>query len=107
MGMMLAGVFGLIGFAQGPFDPRPSEFFFIFVLGAVQIGLPWMIYPYASKRLTPLACSLIAMLEPISNPIWVAVFYGEVPGMFALAGGVIIIVTTSVWMIWQSRHPAE
>ena len=45
------------------------------------------------------------MLEPIANPIWVAIFYGEVPGIYAFAGGMVIIVTTSIWMIWQSRHP--
>ena len=106
IGQSLACLFGLIGgLAQGGFSPQPMEILFILVLGIVQMGMPYLLYPYAAKRLSPLACSLIGMLEPIANPIWVAVFYGEVPGMFAFAGGTVIIVTTSLWMIWQSRHP--
>jgi len=33
------------------------------------------------------------------NPVWVAIFIGEVPGPFALVGAVIIIATVSWWCI--------
>lgn len=107
LGQGLAFLFGLIGLTQGAVDPQPVEILFLFVLGIVQMGMPYLLYPYAAKRLKPLACSLIGMLEPIANPIWVAIFYGEVPGIYAFAGGMVIIVTTSLWMIWQSRHQTE
>lgn len=107
LGQGLAFLFGLIGLAQGAVDPQPVEILFLFVLGIVQMGMPYLLYPYAAKRLKPLACSLIGMLEPIANPIWVAIFYGEVPGIYAFAGGMVIIVTTSLWMIWQNRHQTE
>jgi hypothetical protein len=31
------------------------------------------------------------MLEPILNPVWVMIGFGEMPGMFALIGAGIII----------------
>ena len=35
--------------------------------------------------------SLLGMLEPVLNPIWVAVGYGELPGLWAIVGGSIIL----------------
>ena len=67
------------------------------------MGLPYALYAYASSHISALACSLIGMLEPMANPVWVALFYGEVPGRFALIGAVVIIVTTSLWCVRQSR----
>jgi drug/metabolite transporter (DMT)-like permease len=32
------------------------------------------------------------MLEPVANPIWVLVFLGEQPSVYAIAGGVIVLV---------------
>ena len=43
------------------------------------------------------------MLEPILNPIWVLLFYGEKPGMFALCGGVVILTSVAVWTIASAR----
>jgi drug/metabolite transporter (DMT)-like permease len=31
------------------------------------------------------------MLEPIANPVWVFLFVGERPGIFALAGGAVVL----------------
>ena len=102
-GQFFTAIAGLAGFAAEPFSPTPKEIMFILILGVIQLGLPYALYAYASSRLSALACSLIGMLEPMANPVWVALFYGEVPGRFALIGAVIIIVTTSAWCVLQSR----
>ncbi len=31
------------------------------------------------------------ILEPIFNPVWVAIGYGEMPGAWAVASGVVVI----------------
>ena len=36
--------------------------------------------------------------EPLLNPLWVMIFDGERPGTFALAGGIIVIVSITVWL---------
>ena len=36
------------------------------------------------------------MLEPIFNPVLVAVGYGELPGSWAVAGGVLVIGAVTV-----------
>ena len=75
------------------------EILYVIILGVFQLGIPYVLYGIASRDCPPLACSLIGMLEPLLNPIWVAIFIGEVPGPFALAGAVIIIATVTWWCI--------
>ena len=75
------------------------EIVYVIILGVFQLGIPYVLYGIASRDCPPLACSLIGMLEPLLNPVWVAIFIGEVPGPFALAGAVIIIATVTWWCI--------
>lgn len=60
-------------------------------LGIFQQGISLALYTWAIKRLGALEAILIMMLEPIFNPVWVAIGYGELPGMWAVIGGVIVI----------------
>ena len=76
------------------------------ILGVFQLGIPYVLYGIASRDCSPLACSLIGMLEPLLNPVWVAIFTGEVPGMFAMAGAVVIIATVTWWCVQESRGAA-
>lgn len=90
---------GLLGTA-GTTGP---EILYILILGIFQLGIPYVLYAIASKDCSPLACSLIGMLEPLLNPIWVAIFVGEVPGSFALIGAIIIISTVTWWCVQEGR----
>lgn len=60
-------------------------------LGVFQIALPYMLFVYAVKQIPALEASLLSMLEPILNPIWVVLFVGEFPSVNALIGGSVII----------------
>ena len=75
-------------------------------LGIVQLGIPYILLAVSSKNCPPLACSLLDAVEPILNPVWVFLFNGETPGMFALIGGAIVITSVTVWCVWQNKHPA-
>ncbi len=102
-GIMIAHVLTLliglpIGIPQTT-EIAAIEIVYVIILGVFQLGIPYVIYGIASRDCPPLACSLIGMLEPLLNPVWVAIFIGEVPGPFALVGAVIIIATVSWWCI--------
>jgi drug/metabolite transporter (DMT)-like permease len=60
-------------------------------LGVVQLGMSYWIYTRAIQRVTALQGILIPVLEPILNPLWVLLFFGEVPGKWALIGGTVIL----------------
>jgi drug/metabolite transporter (DMT)-like permease len=72
-------------------------------LGFVQIGLGYLLFTYGQRRIPALESALISMLEPILNPIWVILWYGEHPSPWSVAGGGIIILALIVRMIYMNR----
>lgn len=83
-----------------------TEILYIVILGIFQLGIPYVLFSIATRDCPPLACSLIAMLEPLLNPVWVAIFVGEMPGIIALVGAVIIIATVTWWCVSDSKEDA-
>ena len=75
----------------------PTELIALLTLGVFQLGLSYVLYVKASKYCPPLACCLLGAIEPLLNPVWVFLFNGEKPGIFALIGAVIVIVSITVW----------
>ena len=71
----------------------------IFVLGIVQLGIPYILFGMAIRDCPPLMCSLLGAVEPLLSPVWVFLFTGERPGLFALCGGAIVIVTITIWCV--------
>lgn len=72
----------------------------ILILGVFQLGISYILYVKSSEHCPPLACCLLGAVEPMLNPVWVFLFDGEHPGLFALIGCVIVIVTVTVWCIF-------
>ncbi|HMV29790.1 MAG TPA: DMT family transporter, partial [Anaerolineales bacterium] len=60
-------------------------------LGIVQIGLAFVFFSQGIKHIPALEANLIGTLEPVLNPIWVFLFYGESMGKFALFGGLVVL----------------
>ena len=63
----------------------------VFLLGAVQVGLAYIFFTFGTKYTDPVTASIINALEPILNPILVAVFYGEMLGRISIVGAVIVL----------------
>lgn len=76
----------------------------IFLLGAFQLGIAYILYATAVKYLTALEVILIMFLEPILNPIWVMLIHGETPSKFSLLGGTIVILTVAIRSIIVSKR---
>ncbi len=86
---------GLPAWVQAPV-PTPVQWSMLLFLGFVQIGLGYVLFNYGLKRVSALESSLLAMLEPVLNPVWVVIGYGERPGLWALLGGSIIVAMLAV-----------
>ena len=76
--------------------PGPGSWAGLIILGTVQVGLAYILYTIAIKGVTALEASLIPVIEPILNPLWVFLALGEVPGNWALVGGAVILTTMLV-----------
>ncbi len=73
-----------------------SDVWMVTYLGVFQIGLAYAIFTYGLKRVYAIEASLISLIEPVLNPVWVYIGYGEIPAFMAIVGGIIIITTISV-----------
>lgn len=75
------------------------------LLGIVQVGIAYVFFSKGIANTPALLACLITALEPILNPLWVALLTDEVPGILAVAGGAVIIVAVAVYNVWTEKHP--
>jgi drug/metabolite transporter (DMT)-like permease len=73
-------------------------------LGIVQVGLAYVFFSAGIKRTPALPACLITAMEPVLNPLWVALTVGEIPGPPAIAGGAVIVLTVVCYNIWAGRQ---
>lgn len=62
------------------------------IMGTVQLGLPYVLFSTAVRYVRAGEASLISLLEPLLNPVWVALVVGELPGPWTLLGGSVVLV---------------
>lgn len=73
-----------------------SDLWMVSFLGVFQIAIAYAIFTYGLKRIYAVEASIISMTEPVLNPVWVYFGYGEVPSVYAIIGGGIIITSIIV-----------
>ena len=70
------------------------------VMGAVQLGLPYFLFSKGLQTVPLQEASLIALIEPVINPLWVVLTVGEIPSFATLAGGGLIVAALAVRYLW-------
>lgn len=78
----------------------PNELWILALMGGVQLGLPYFFFSKGLKSISLQEASLIALVEPVLNPIWVALLVGEIPALATISGGVMILIGLSVRYLW-------
>ncbi|MBK9099508.1 MAG: EamA family transporter [bacterium] len=68
-----------------------SDLWMVSFLGVFQIALAYAFFASGLKRIYAVEASIISMIEPVLNPVWVFIGYGETPSVTAIIGGVIIL----------------
>ncbi|MBC8535712.1 DMT family transporter [Feifania hominis] len=92
LGMVLTCLVSLpFLFVPGAVTRNAGTWFVAAVAGILQIGLAYFCFSIGIKTTDPLEANLIGMLEPLLNPVWVMLFYGEVPGPMALVGAAVVV----------------
>jgi drug/metabolite transporter (DMT)-like permease len=76
----------------------------IAVLGIFQIGFASVLFSYGIKRISAINANLIAVIEPVFNPVWVLIIIGEIPTINTIIGGGIIIAAVTGASIISARH---
>jgi drug/metabolite transporter, DME family len=84
-----------------------SQLVILIIMGAVQLGLPYFLFSKGLQSVSLQEASLIALIEPVLNPIWVALAVGEIPSSATLIGSATIVTGLGVRYLWPLlRAPA-
>lgn len=97
--LVLPGVWPDLGLSR-------QELLLLALLGAGQLGLGYVLFIAAIRRLPALEVSLFGLLEPVLNPLWVFLAHGERPGPLVLGGGAIVVGVLALHAIATARRYA-
>jgi len=99
LGNILVVLITLPFFIKSP-SATNAEHLMLAFLGLIQIGIGFLLFTYGQRRIPAVESSLIAMIEPIFNPVWVFIWYEEHPSVWSMIGGVIILSALIARMIF-------
>ena len=68
-----------------------TDLWMVTFLGVFQIAVAYAFFASGLKRILAVEASIISMVEPVFNPVWVFLGYGETPTVTAIIGGMIIL----------------
>lgn len=97
------------GLILTPFLARESNFSTVtlssvIVLGLIQVGLGYIFFYQGTKYTHPVTASLVAGVEPILNPLLVAIFWNERLTPLAIIGAVIVVFAVLLYSVLKIRQ---
>jgi drug/metabolite transporter (DMT)-like permease len=72
-------------------------------LGAGQLGLGYWCYQCGLRTTRALTAGILGLVEPLLNPVWVAMGVGEIPARGTLLGGLFILLSIGVSIVAPGR----
>jgi drug/metabolite transporter (DMT)-like permease len=81
----------ILAFVPSVWHVGPTEIGLLIVMAAVQFALPYVLFTRGIAHVPGAEASLIALIEPVLNPVWVALLYGENPSTATIIGGAVIL----------------
>ncbi|MBT8114147.1 MAG: DMT family transporter [Arenicella sp.] len=90
----MSGALLAIGVAPfvGSFEISTHDLLICMGLGTIQVGLGLVLITKGTQHVPTVQVSLLALLEVVLSPLWVWVGVGEVPSIYSLVGGSIVLV---------------
>jgi drug/metabolite transporter (DMT)-like permease len=102
-----AAAVALLPFVAGDLSVSKTSFAWLAFLGVFQLGAAYALFVRGLRHVPAAKASLIGMLEPAANPVWVLVFLGERPTARAAAGGAILLAAVAWRTLAADTPPAE
>jgi DME family drug/metabolite transporter len=84
--------------------PTPGQLAWLFLFGAVQMGLPYWLMARGLRSVSPNEAGSLSLLEPILNPLWAYLVSPteELPGTWTWIGGAFIL-SGIAYRYWPGR----
>jgi drug/metabolite transporter, DME family len=104
LGNVLAAL-GTAPFAGALLHASATGALVLLYLGVMQLGVSYWLFARGVRRVPAAEASLISMLEPVCNPLWVLLGTGERPGPWSVAGGAIVLGAVALRTLIVSPRP--
>jgi len=72
--------------------PEGVQWVMLAGFGILQMALPYVLFAHGLRRIPGHEATGIGLIEPMLNPVWVFVAWGEEPAWWTLVGGGLILV---------------
>ncbi len=76
--------------------PGGNDLLLLLPLGVLQLGLGYILFVRGVRSISAVEGTLIPVIEPLLNPLWVALFYDEYPAPLAVIGGAIVVAAVTM-----------
>jgi drug/metabolite transporter (DMT)-like permease len=90
------GVAAIFAAFPSVFDLGWRDVGLLALMAAVQFAVPYVLFTRGVRVVASAEASLIALVEPVLNPIWVFAVHDETPAVATILGGAIIILGISL-----------
>lgn len=100
---LLSAAIGLpmVAFTKNTFDT--TGVILLIILGVVQIGIPYILYALATGNCSTISCVVISAIEPVLNPVLVAIVDGQVPSTPSIISGIFLIAVITVYSVLNEK----
>jgi drug/metabolite transporter, DME family len=82
--------------------PTATQGLALLAFGTIQMALPYVLFARGLREIGTAEAGLIALIEPILNPIWVVLVVGERPTIPTLVGG-LLLLSGVAYRYWPLR----
>lgn len=72
-------------------DAAMTDWMLVGYLGVFQIGLAYLFVTRGLRGVPVVEASVLMLVEPAFNPLWVWLIHGEAPGVLPIIGGIVIL----------------
>lgn len=71
--------------------PTGSSWLLLAFFGVTQMGLPYLLFAVGLRKISPQEAGILTLIEPVLNPLWTFLVVDEVPSVYTVVGGTILI----------------
>lgn len=93
--MLLNNLFSavtLLFLSYGQWAVSGTDLGMLAIMGVVQFAMAHFLFFNSLETISLQDASLISLVEPVLNPVWVALLVGEIPSTATLIGGAVILL---------------
>jgi drug/metabolite transporter (DMT)-like permease len=95
------------GALGGEYIPSGGQWLLLAAFGMLQMGLPYVLFSHALRRIPGHEALGIGMIEPILVPVWVFLAWGQPPAWWTLVGAALILVGLTLRYIGPSSAAVD